>query len=291
MAQREVLIVAHDHHVGRVLNELFLVGGYQCLVAGSGREGLEAFRRSRPPLIVTDVNLPLMSGGQRVARAGIKLFQKIRQEDPDVAVITMSAGLDTRDAVESVKAGADAYLMKPVLVEELLITADRALERRQLLIERRQYEQDYGPPGVAEARRDVLIVDDDRQIREALDVVFQAAGYTCRKAPDGRAGLEEYRAWKPPLVVTGLKMPEMSGTELVQQVRREDPDAAAIVSSGNCTAAIVIESLKAGADAFLLKPVNVEELLITADRALERRQLLIERRRYRELLGDTDGGA
>ena len=70
MAQREVLIVAHDHHVGRVLNELFLVGGYQCLVAGSGREGLEAFRRSRPPLIVTDVNLPLMSGGQRVARAG-----------------------------------------------------------------------------------------------------------------------------------------------------------------------------------------------------------------------------
>ena len=130
----------------------------------------------------------------------------------------------------------------------------------------------------------ILIVDDDRQVREVLHQIFLGAGYKCRLAGDGREGVEVFREMKPPLTVTDLKMPIMGGYELLQQVREEEPDAAVIVLTGAADVKTAIASLKLGAYDFIMKPVNVDELLIAAERALERRNLLIERRQYQELL-------
>ncbi len=134
------------------------------------------------------------------------------------------------------------------------------------------------------AQRDILIVDDDRQVREVLHQIFMSAGYNCLLANDGREGVEVFRAGRPPLIVTDLKMPVMTGIELLQQVRALDGDVAVIVLTGAADVKTAIESLKLGAYDFIMKPVNVDELLIAADRAFERRQLLIERREYHELL-------
>src|SRR5438105_11078581 len=79
-------------------------------------------------------------------------------------------------------------------------------------------------------------------------------------------------------------MPIMGGIDLLQQVRQADPDAAVIVLTGAADVKTAIASLKLGAYDFIMKPVNVDELLIAADRALERRQLLIEHCHYQELL-------
>src|SRR5436309_16083001 len=137
-------------------------------------------------------------------------------------------------------------------------------------------------------QREVLIVDDDRQVREVLHQIFLGAGYKCLLANDGQEGVEVFRASvresRSPLTVTDLKMPVMGGIDLLQQVRRADPDAAVIVLTGAADVKTAIASLQLGAYDFIMKPVNVDELLIAADRALERRQLLIERRQYQELL-------
>ncbi len=134
------------------------------------------------------------------------------------------------------------------------------------------------------AQRDILIVDDDRQVREVLHQIFLSAGYNCLLANDGREGVEVFKAGRPPLTVTDLKMPVMSGIELLQAVRQLDGDAAVIVLTGAADVKTAIDSLKLGAYDFIMKPVNVDELLIAAERAFERRQLLIERREYHELL-------
>src|SRR5881296_1721111 len=133
-------------------------------------------------------------------------------------------------------------------------------------------------------QREVLIVDDDRQVREVLHQIFLGAGYKCLLAGDGREGFDVFRETKPPLTVTDLKMPIMGGYELLQQVREEEPDAAVIVLTGAADVKTAIASLKLGAYDFIMKPVNIDELLIATERALERRQLLIERREYQELL-------
>jgi CheY-like chemotaxis protein len=134
---RRVLIVEHHLHTSMVLYDIFLTAGYECLLASDGGRGLEVFRRSQPDLIVTGVEMPVMSGAE--------LLQQMRREDPDAAVIVLTGDRGGK-AVSCLKLGAFKVLSKPVHVEELLIAADRALERRQLLIERRQHFQTFHQP-------------------------------------------------------------------------------------------------------------------------------------------------
>jgi response regulator RpfG family c-di-GMP phosphodiesterase len=132
--------------------------------------------------------------------------------------------------------------------------------------------------------REILIVDDDHQVREVLHQIFLSAGYDCRLAQNGAEGVKVFQEWRPALTVTDLKMPVMDGVGLLQNVRAMDGDAAVIVLTGAPDIKTAIDSLKLGAYDFIMKPVNVDELLIAADRALERRDLLIERRQYQVLL-------
>src|SRR6058998_1223521 len=291
MAERDVLIVEHDPKVSEVLRLIFEVTGYNCLLALDGREGVEVFKAGRPPLVVTDLRTPGMTG--------IELLRQVRAVDDDVAVIVLTDAADWKNAIESLKLGAYASLMKPINMDELLITAERALERRQLLIERRQHQRAHGQR--QEAPREVLIVEHDRQIRELLREIFIQTGYTCLLASDGDEGLEVFRKARPPLIVTEVNMPAPlmvternipvtlggekmagAGIGLLRLVRQEDPDAAVLVLGGKMDLKIHVACLKLGAAAHLWKPVIMEELLIAAERAIERRQLLIERRQREE---------
>jgi response regulator RpfG family c-di-GMP phosphodiesterase len=128
--------------------------------------------------------------------------------------------------------------------------------------------------------REVLIVDDDQDVREMLAEVFGAHGYACQVAADGRHGLHAFSSTRPPLTITDIMMPILDGLQFLKAARDIDEDAAFIVLTGAGDINIAIQSLKQGAHDFIVKPVNVEELLIAAERALERRQLLTERREY-----------
>jgi cyclic di-GMP phosphodiesterase len=133
-------------------------------------------------------------------------------------------------------------------------------------------------------RPNILIVDDDWQVRDVLHEIFAGVGYNCLLAEDGTQGLEVFRATRPPLTVTDLKMPRMDGIHLLQAIIEVDPDAAVIILTGAADVKTAITSLKLGAYDFILKPVDMDELVIAATRALERRQLLVERREYQAYL-------
>src|SRR5881409_1887084 len=282
MAQRDILIVDDDRQVREVLHQIFVAAGYNCLLANDGREGVEVFKAGRPPLVVTDLKMPGITG--------IDLLQQVRAVDDDVAVIVLTGAADVKTAINSLKLGAHAFIMKPVNMDELLIATERALERRQLLIECRQHQRAHGQR--REAPREVLIVEHDRQIRELLREIFLSAGYTCLLASDGDKGLEMFRKARPPLIVTELNMPAPlmvternipvtcggekitgAGIGLLRLVRQEDPDAAVLVLGGKMDLKIHAACLKLGAYAHLWKPVLMDELLIAAERAIERRQL------------------
>src|SRR4030095_5089584 len=110
------------------------------------------------------------------------------------------------------------------------------------------------------AQREVLIVDDDRQVREVLHQIFLGAGYKCLLANDGQEGVEVFRASmrdsRSPLTVPALKRPVMGGIDLLQQVRQADPDAAVIVLTGAADVKTAIASLTLGADDFRVKPAK-----------------------------------
>jgi response regulator RpfG family c-di-GMP phosphodiesterase len=132
--------------------------------------------------------------------------------------------------------------------------------------------------------RRVLIVDDDAQVREVLRQIFVEAGFQPLVAADGREGLTVFDATHPQLVVSDVKMPVMDGLALLRHVRGADPDTAVMMLTGAPDVKTAIDCLKLGAYDFILKPVDVDEMLIAVERALERRQFLIERRQYQALL-------
>lgn len=130
MAEQWHLLIVHSaRQVREVLHQILLGAGYKCLLANDGRAGLEAFRQSRPPLVITQLNLPHHLPFSGVF-AGIELLKQVRREDPDVAVIVVSDSPRRETAAECLKFGADAYIMLPLNVDELLTAAERALRAR-----------------------------------------------------------------------------------------------------------------------------------------------------------------
>src|SRR5437899_12879325 len=123
-------------------------------------------------------------------------------------------------------------------------------------------------------QREVLIVDDDRQVREVLHQIFLGAGYKCLLANDGQEGVEVFRASvresRSPLTVTDLKMPVMGGIDLLQQVRQADPDAAAIFLTAAADVKTPFASLKLAPYASIMRPVTVDDPLIAATRPFNR---------------------
>ena len=130
----------------------------------------------------------------------------------------------------------------------------------------------------------MLIVDDERDIRTTLHAVFGSAGYECRTATNGREAARLFETERSPLTITDLKMPVMDGLQLLQHLKARDADAAVIMLTGASDVRTAVESLKQGASDFILKPVNLDQVLLAAERALERRQLLMERREHQTLL-------
>jgi DNA-binding NtrC family response regulator len=131
--------------------------------------------------------------------------------------------------------------------------------------------------------RDILIVSATPLIRDLLRDVFLAAHYRVLLAADGREAIEMFRQWNPSLVVADFNLPDKCATELLLDVRQEDLDAPLIVLCGSVlkrggkvvgfldVEAVRSASVKLGAYAVLEKPIGVDDILFTTERALKSR--------------------
>jgi len=120
-----------------------------------------------------------------------------------------------------------------------------------------------------EARKKILVVDDEAQIIRVLRHILNAHGYAVHAAEDGEAGLEAFREWQPDLVLTDLQMPNVDGLKLTQTIRKASNIPIVILSVRNEEKTIV-EALDAGADDYVTKPFGTNELLARLRSALRR---------------------
>jgi putative nucleotidyltransferase with HDIG domain len=137
-------------------------------------------------------------------------------------------------------------------------------------------------PSASPAR--VLIVDDDDSVRTALLKVLQRAGFTCRDAASASVALELLGSERFDVMLTDVKMPGMSGVELVPKARALDEDLAIVMLSGVNEVAFATEAMKLGALDYLLKPSSAEQLTAAITASLHRRSLDIERRRVERMI-------
>jgi PAS domain S-box-containing protein len=136
----------------------------------------------------------------------------------------------------------------------------------------------------AAARRCVLLVDDDEGSLHALERLLIEDGFSTVTATDGEAAIAAARRARPDVVITDLKMPGMHGIELCRRLHEIDDELPVIVVTGRADMQAVIESLRAGAEDFLVKPLDYDTALWCVRRALARRATRMEHESlYRDL--------
>lgn len=107
----------------------------------------------------------------------------------------------------------------------------------------------------------MLYVEDDDATREELvDVLKRRVGKVV-SGEDGKRGLELYETFKPDIIIADLYMPEMDGVEMIKNIRKSGDEPAAIVISAVSEVDTILSAIDAGIDKYILKPVNVKELL------------------------------
>ena len=122
----------------------------------------------------------------------------------------------------------------------------------------------------------ILVVDDDENLRWVTQTQLEDAGYLVSTVASGEAALIALDKHRPSLVLTDLKMPGISGLELLQQIRSQEPDLPVMMMTAFGTIQSAVQAVKAGAYDYLTKPIDQEELLLVVNRALERQKLVEE---------------
>ncbi len=136
----------------------------------------------------------------------------------------------------------------------------------------------------------VLVVDDDDANRLTLERILEREGYAVSHAANGRDALEVIRSHPVDVVLTDLKMPGMSGIDLLKAARKVDPDLEVVVMTAYGTVETAVEAMKEGAYDFVAKPVKRLDLCTALRKAMEKRSLQTENRRLREQLGAVGEG-
>ncbi|MEI8110820.1 MAG: sigma-54 dependent transcriptional regulator [Chitinophagia bacterium] len=142
----------------------------------------------------------------------------------------------------------------------------------------------------------ILLIDDEKSIRNVLRDILLHEGYQVEEAADGEIGIQQVKDKSFDLVLCDIKMPKMDGLEVLQQLLLLHPDLPVIMISGHGTIETAVDAVKKGAYDFIAKPPDLNRLLITIRNALDKNALVKETRvlkrkvkNVQEIIGNSEG--
>ncbi|MBN2191883.1 MAG: response regulator [Polyangiaceae bacterium] len=247
-----VLLVDDSELIHRHTVPLLREAGYEVEEAWDGDEALERVRRQPPDLLLTDVEMPRLDG--------FALCRAVKEDErfaPVPVVICSSLG-EASDLERGFDAGADDYLVKPVVTEELISRLHSLLARR-----------------MAKPRERILVVDDSAAIRHLVADCLRRQGFVVETAVDGSDGLAKALANPPDLVLTDYDMPRMTGFELVLALRRElsTRDVPLVMLTARDSRRDQAQMRAAGLTSYLVKPFGTDKCIAIVERVLAEARL------------------
>lgn len=127
----------------------------------------------------------------------------------------------------------------------------------------------------------LLIVDDEQSYRKLLSLVFETDGHQVQTGVNGRDGLEKLQKEAFDLIISDVRMPDMDGIALLREARELYPDIGMVLMTAFATVDTAREAFKLGADDFIQKPFDVEELKLIVKKTLEKQALIDENRAFK----------
>ena len=292
---RSVLVADDDLVMQKILRVTLECAGYHVTVVCDGEETLRALEAWVPDVVVLDVMMPKLDG--------FSVLRRIR-DDPrtaQVPVVLLTARSSPDDLWRGWQEGVDYYLTKPFDSEELLRFMDRAVcpdvshhtpapapepaagalkpvagpvePHAEPVNPAEPADASSSTPTPATVTATVLVVDDDPAIQKVLRLNLELEGYAVVSACNGAEALERLADRKPDLVVLDVMMPVVDGLEVLRRIREDVAmaDLPVILLTARSTEDDMWQGWQLGADYYMTKPFDIEELLRSMDRLLSGR--------------------
>ncbi len=255
----KILIVDDEEEICKRLQRELEKEGHEAFYLTSPitvLEELKEARREGKPynLLLLNVQMPEMNG--------LTLFSRIREERLGVETIIMSGYQDEQVVIEAIRLSVLDFLKKPISLAELEASLFRVREK---IIENTNNNAMYR----------LLVVDDEHEICMRIKRELEKEGYQVTATYNGRECLEYFKSNRVDMLITDIKMPGMSGLELIERCREITDDFAPIIITGHGDYEKARKSLKLGVYAYLKKPLSLDELVTVVKRGIE--QLNIRR--------------
>lgn len=254
-----VLVVDEDKATRRNVCRALDKAGYKAVEAASGKEALEKLQRGNIQVIILDIRLPGMDG--------FEVLDAISDSVPDIMPIVLSE-LTDYESVQAAMAGrAFDYLAKPCALEELLAAVGEALKH---VGNRDEYTLEI----TYSQGKNILVVDDENNVRRNVVRFLEREGYDAVGASDGEEALFMMSQERFAVVVLDVKMPGLTGDQVLEQINADYPDTLVIVLTGldpaiKDNALILNQMVQNGAYNILQKPCRLEELVKVIDDAFK----------------------
>lgn len=230
--QLKVMVVDDDQRMVKTICDILSIKGYEWIAAYSGEEALQKLKTDNPGCVVMDVKMPGIDG--------VEALQAMKEINPALPIILMSAYASNEQEAEAELRGAYAVLPKPIDIQGLL--SFLSLLRKEDTI---------------------LIVDDDHLFCDTLKDLLQVRGYRVRTDLDGAGVLEQMEKEYVLSVVLDIKLGDEDGLDVLRKIREKYPTKPVVLVTGYREEAgnAVEKGLRVGAYTCLYKPFATEELI------------------------------
>jgi signal transduction histidine kinase/DNA-binding response OmpR family regulator len=249
-----ILVIDDDPMVQQLLLRELQSEGFEVFTAGDGVKGLELARASRPSAIVLDLLLPRIDGWSVLSTL---------KSDPLVAAIPVILLSVEEQRARGLSLGAFEYLVKPVEPERLVEVVRKA---------------------VAPGSGDILIVDDDADVRSTVSRRLREEGFGTTEVGSGEAALLAMRSAVPSLIILDLVMPGLDGFAVLQRVRERGLTVPVLIVTGKDLSASERATLQQGLVHVIHKSgVSIDLVVKEARRSVQRRRTIEAQRLPRVL--------
>jgi len=231
MAKTNILVVDDLRSMRLTLGGILEDEGHNVVTAENGYQAIEAAKEIHFDVIFMDIKMPGING--------VQTFREIKKVDPKAAVIMMTA-YSVEDLVkEALEEGAYAIVYKPFDINRIIAIIEELLHERIL----------------------ILVVDDRLGDRETLKAILEDKGYRVATAKDGADAIEMVKSRHYDIIFLDVRLPDISGVETFEQVKKIDPEATVIMMTGYTEEELVRRAISQGAYTCIYKPFDMERVI------------------------------
>jgi len=230
MGKANILVVDDLRNIRLTLGAILEEAGHKIIAVENGYEAIEAAQKTHFDIIFMDIKMPGING--------VQTFREVKKIDPKAAVIMMTA-YSVEDLVkEALEEGAYAIIHKPFDMDRIIAIIEELL-----------------------AQTLILVVDDQFADRETLKGILEDKGYKVATAKDGAEAIGMVKSKHFDIIFLDVKLPDMTGVQVFEQVKHIDPQAAVIMMTGYSVEDLVRGAVEQGAYTCIYKPFDIEKVI------------------------------